>query len=77
MNESGDELDTDLKLESGHIYLPNRPELNQWRDKNTQKFLEIIFNFHDEVLERAIKYLYRSSIGYFILIVQKNCTRSF
>lgn len=67
LNESGGELDTDLKLESGHIYLPNRPELNQWRDENTQNFLEDIFNFHDEVLERAIKYLYRSSIGYFIL----------
>ena len=67
LNDYGDELDTILKLESGHIYLPNRPELNQWRDKNTQNFLENIFNFHDEVLERAIKYLYRSSIGYFIL----------
>ncbi len=67
LNENGDESNTDLKLESGHIYLPNRPELKKWRDKNTQKFLEDIFNFHDEVLERAIKYLYRSSIGHFIL----------
>lgn len=67
LNENSDELEVNLRLESGHTYLPNRPELNQWRDKNTQNFLKDIFNFHDEVLERAIKYLYRSSIGYFIL----------
>lgn len=67
INANGDEIDVNLKLESSSIYLPNRPELKQWRDKNTQKFLEDIFNFHDDVLERAIKYLYRSSIGHFIL----------
>ncbi len=67
LNTNGDEIDVNLKLESSSIYLPNRPELKQWRDKNTQNFLEDIFNFHDEILERAIKYLYRSSIGYLIL----------
>lgn len=67
LNATGDEINTNLKLESGHIYLPNRPELKKWRDKNTPKFLENIFNFHDDVLERAVKYLYRSSIGYFVL----------
>ncbi len=67
LNANSDEINTDLKLESGHIYLPNRPELKKWRDKATPKFLEDIFNFHDDVLERAIKYLYRSSIGHFIL----------
>jgi len=67
LNTSGDEANADLKLESGHIYLPNRPELKKWRDKNTQKFLEDIFNFHDVILECATKYLYRSSIGHFIL----------
>lgn len=67
LNASGEETSANLKLESTLTYLPNRPELNKWRDKNTQKFLEDIFNFHDEVLERAIKYLYRSSIGHFIL----------
>lgn len=67
LDASGEEINTDLKLESSLTYLPNRPESNKWRDKNTQKFLEDIFNFHDDVLERAIKYLYRSSIGHFIL----------
>lgn len=67
LNANGEETNADLKLESGLTYLPNRPELNKWRDKNTQKFLEDIFNFHDDVLEQAIKYLYRSSIGHFIL----------
>lgn len=67
LNANGDEIDANLKLESSHIYLPNSPELKQWRDKNTKNFLEDIFNFHNEILERAIKYLYRSSIGYLIL----------
>ena len=62
----GNESDLEFKLESGNMYLPNRPELAEWRHKDTQQFLEDIFNFHDEVLERSVKYLYRSAIGNFV-----------
>ncbi len=61
------ESDVDYRLESGHMYLPNRPEQTQWRDVNTRKFLNEIFYFDNEILERALKYLYRSSIGHFVL----------
>jgi len=66
LDTGGNESNLEFKLESGNMYLPNRPELNKWRDKDTQQFLEDVFNFHDDVLERAIKYLYRSSIGNFV-----------
>ncbi len=66
LDQNGNESEIDFKLESGHIYLPKRPEFNEWRHQNTPNFLEEIFNFHDNVLERATKYLYRSSIGSFI-----------
>lgn len=61
------ESEIDFKIESGHMYLPNRPEFATWRDSGTQQFLDEIYNFHDETLERALKYLYRSSIGYLVL----------
>lgn len=67
LDDKGKESDVDYKLESGHMYLPNRPEQTQWRDSGTGQFLEDIYNFHDETLERALKYLYRSSIGYLVL----------
>lgn len=66
LDDDGNESDLEFKLESGNMYLPNRPELGEWRHKDTQQFLEDIFAFHDEILERAIKYLYRSSIGNFV-----------
>jgi len=66
LDVKGNESDLEFKLESGNMYLPNRPELSEWRHKDTQQFLEDIFNFHDEILERAVKYLYRSSIGNFV-----------
>lgn len=67
VDEKGNEVDVDFKVESGHMYLPNRPEFSKWRDSGTKHFLDEIFNFHDETLERALKYLYRSSIGHFVL----------
>ncbi|GEM_PF-1954790 len=67
LDENGKETDIDFQLESGHMYLPNRPEFSEWRDANTENFLDEIYNFHNEILERALKYLYRSSIGYLIL----------
>lgn len=66
IDSNGKESDLEFKLESGNMYLPNRPELDGWRHRDTKKFLEEAFNFHDEVLERSIKYLYRSSIGSFV-----------
>lgn len=67
LDDGGKEVTLDYKLLSGFTYLPDRPELNNWRDKSTKDFLEELYNFHDEILERAIKYLYRSSIGHFLL----------
>lgn len=67
LDEDGNESEVEYKLESGHMYLPNRPEQTKWRDSGTGKFLEKIYNFHDETFERALKYLYRSSVGYFVL----------
>lgn len=66
LDDDGNESDLEFKLESGNMYLPNRPKLDKWRHKDTQQFLEDIFAFHDEILERSIKYLYRSSIGNFV-----------
>src|SRR3989338_6066276 len=67
LNSSGNEAEVNFKLESGTIYLPDRPEANQWRTGDTEEFLNEIYNFHDEILKRALKYLYRSSIGYLVL----------
>ncbi len=67
LDSSGNEIDVNFKLESGGIYLPDRPEANQWRNGDTEEFLNEIYNFHDEILKRALKYLYRSSIGYLVL----------
>ncbi|MBU4274721.1 hypothetical protein KKE19_02810 [Patescibacteria group bacterium] len=66
LSPSREEVEIEFKLESEHTYLPNRPEIFNWRCEETKSFLNEIFNFHDDVLERAIKYLYRSSIGSFI-----------
>ncbi len=67
LNDDDNESEAEYKLESGHMYLPNRPEQTDWRDSGTGKFLDEIYNFHDEIFERALKYLYRSSVGYLVL----------
>ena len=67
LDDKNVETEVHYKHESGHIYLPNRPEQTEWRDPGTGEFLEAIYNFHDETFERALKYLYRSSIGYLVL----------
>ncbi len=67
LDEDDNESEVEYKLESGHMYLPDRPEQTKWRDSGTGKFLEEIYNFHDETFERALKYLYRSSVGYLVL----------
>ncbi len=67
LDDSGKENEIDYKLECGNVYLPNRPEQTQWRDSTTKQFSDEFFGFYDEVLDRSLKYLYRSSIGNFIL----------
>ena len=67
LDEDDNESEVEYKLESGHMYLPDRPEQTKWRDSGTGKFLEEIYNFHNETFERALKYLYRSSVGYLVL----------
>lgn len=67
LDEKDEEYDINFKLESGHIYLPNRPEFTDWRDSDTVQFLKEIYQFRDKTFERALKYLYRSSIGRFLL----------
>jgi hypothetical protein len=67
VNDNEKENEIDYKLKCGNIYLPNRPEQTQWRDSTTRQFSDEFFNFYDEVLDRSLKYLYRSSIGHFIL----------
>ncbi len=67
INAAEEESPIDFHLESGHIYLPNRPEQIKWMDNNTDKFLDDIYNFPNDILERSLKYLYRSSIGHLLL----------
>lgn len=66
LDKDKNEFEIDFKLKSGHFYLLNGPGSNDWGHSETKKFLEEIFYFRDEILERAIKYLFRSSIGYFV-----------
>jgi len=67
LDDVGVESEVEFKLESGNMYLPDRPEKEDWRNSKTDQLLEEIYNFHDETLERSLKYLYRSSIGHFLL----------
>ncbi len=66
LDEEGNESEVDFKLESGHIYLPDRPERNQWMSELTETFLNDSLEFRDAIFERALKYLYRASMGYLI-----------
>ena len=60
---NGEETEVTPRIESGFVYLPNRPEANKWRDPETEKFLKDSYNFDDEVFQRALKYLYGSATG--------------
>jgi len=66
LDKNEEKEDVDFQLESGHIYLPDRPERNQWMSELTESFLNESLGYRDEVFERALKYLYRASIGYLI-----------
>jgi len=67
IDENGNETDPDFVLESGYIYSPDWPSANQWKHSDTQAFLDGLLAIHDDAFERALKYLYRSSVGQFIL----------
>ncbi|HVC36254.1 MAG TPA: hypothetical protein VNE40_02305 [Candidatus Dormibacteraeota bacterium] len=64
---NSNETDPNFKLESGFVYLPDRPSMNDWNHTDTSDFLDQMLAIKDETLERALKYLYRSSVGNFIL----------
>jgi hypothetical protein len=67
IDESGNEVEVVADLASGHIYLPNRPDRNQWMLPETPEFLNELFKFKDPIFNKALKYLYSSSVGHFRL----------
>lgn len=67
LDENNKEVEATYKVESGHIYLPDRPERTDWINPTINSFLEDAYHFHDEIFERALRYLYRSSIGSLVL----------
>ena len=67
LSEDGQETSPDPLFDHGHVYLPDRPERSEWLDSKSNQLLQDLFAMHDEPLERALKYLYRSSIGHFVL----------
>jgi len=67
LDENGNEQDAPLVLQSGHIFLPNRPDRNEWQKEESKEFLEKILDFKDPVFSKALKYLYSSSVGHFRL----------
>lgn len=67
LDENSNEYEVELDLKSGFVYLPNRPERNQWLDADTDDFLNKVYNFKDPVFRKALKYLYSSTLGNFKL----------
>lgn len=67
LDENDNEQDVTLELQSGHIFLPNRPDRNKWQKEESKEFLEKILDFKDPVFSKALKYLYSSSVGHFRL----------
>jgi hypothetical protein len=67
IDENGSEIEPDSVFDHGGMYLPDRPEANEWMDSHSKQLLEDLYATHDDDLERALKYLYRSSIGHFVL----------
>jgi len=61
------ECEVGIELKSGHVYLPNRPERNEWFNEDTGDFLNKIHNFKDLVFRKALKYLYSSTLGHYKL----------
>jgi hypothetical protein len=67
IDERRGEKEVDYQIRNSHVFLPNRPDATEWRHADTNAFLKDILSFRDEIFERALAYLYRSSIGYFVL----------
>lgn len=67
IDDKDEERAVDLDLKSGHIYLPNRPERNEWLNADTGDFLNKVYDFKDPVFRKALKYLYSSALGNFKL----------
>lgn len=67
INDDGSEVSVSPKVKNDGYYLPDRPSLNKWRHGDTPALLQDLVDVHDDILERALKYLYRSSIGQYML----------
>lgn len=67
LNNKNEEQEMPVVLESGHIFLPNRPDRNSWQDSETSNFFQKILDFKDPIFNKALKYLYSSSVGHFRL----------
>lgn len=67
IDDEDQECEVELDLKSGHIYLPNRPERNEWLNSDTEDFLNKIYNFKDPIFRKALKYLYSSALGHYRL----------
>lgn len=66
--KNGKEIEIELNLNNRSIYyFQQRGKINDWKNNSTKEYLDEMVEFHDTVLERALKYLYRSSIGLLIL----------
>lgn len=67
VDSDGKECEVEYKIQNGHVFLPNRPDANNWRDTETESFLDEILSFNDDTFKRSLDYLYKSSVGHFIL----------
>lgn len=67
IDDKDQECEVEIKLNNNHIYLPNRPERNEWINKDTEKFLNKIYDFKDPIFRKALKYLYSSALGHYKL----------
>lgn len=67
INDKNQECEIDLDLKSDHIYLPNRPERDEWLNNDTGDFLNKICDFKDPIFRKASKYLYSSALGHYKL----------
>ncbi len=67
LDDNDIESEIALDLQSGHIFLPNRPDRNDWQVPETGAFLTELLEFKDPVFNKALKYLYGSSVGHYRL----------
>ena len=63
VDEDDIEHPIDYDLQTGHLYLPNRPERSEWFNDDTGNFLEKIYDFNDPVFQKSLRYLYDSTTG--------------